>query len=569
MRKSTRRYDLARLIKGLAVVLVLVFLLNFVFSIYTAAELSRSVLNSSHQDFSKAVTGIENQIDKSYENLVYELAYDKDIDDLEEGKVTADTIASERRIKSVLSKWSSSNQVKMNYAIYVPESGREITGCDTDASYNEWREISKDILHYMEHSAEHMGWQIVSIDGADYLIRAKRYNKRYAACWCRIQEIEKVLLEAGHGMDAYVVLTDEENYVYDHKEELEQDGVDLFREDSSVIMSLQRGYILVNEEFLEGLKLHMVMKNYQSILQVMKLQFILGIILVCVLLMIIGVTRLIVKTLVNPIQRFTENIDKLNADENYSVATHYQINELGKASELLANMVDKIKSLKIDIYEKTLEQQKVRMDFLTLQIEPHFYLNCLNVIYHMASLGKYKEIMQLSKCASVYLRYIFKSKDTMVCLGEELEHVKNYMEIQEIRYKGHFHTEWDVDAEIIMAQIPPLVLQTFVENTIKYAMNWDYDVIIRIQVKKQLVHDEVYVVLMVEDNGEGFEAEVLQKLQEHKDISEGEKRIGIMNVIERLRLAFSGKAEVEFNNIETGGASIRVRIPYQCKEVTE
>lgn len=155
-------------------------------------------------------------------------------------------------------------------------------------------------------------------------------------------------------------------------------------------------------------------------------------------LRIYGLCFYIRKTVIKPIQTFSDNLEKLEQDENYAVATHYQINELGKASELLADMVGKIKGLKINIYEKTLEEQKIQMDFLSLQIEPHFYLNCLNIIYNLAELEKYREIQTLSRCVSDYLRYIFKHHNDMVRFGDELGHIRKYLEIQKIRYRNGF-----------------------------------------------------------------------------------------------------------------------------------
>ena len=217
---------------------------------------------------------------------------------------------------------------------------------------------------------------------------------------------------------------------------------------------------------------------------------------------------------------------------------------------MLANLVSRIKKLKINIYEKTLEQQKIKMDFLTLQIEPHFYLNCLNIIYNMAQMGKDKEIQELSKNVSAYLRYIFKSNENMVCLGEELEHTRRYLKIQEIRYKGGFRSDIHVEESVLDAKIPPLILQTFVENTIKHAMTFDYETKILVIVRRVKIHGKYKLELIVEDNGEGFQADIMEKLNRKEDISHDGKQIGVMNVIKRLGLFFGNEAEAEFYNKE-------------------
>ena len=73
-----------------------------------------------------------------------------------------------------------------------------------------------------------------------------------------------------------------------------------------------------------------------------------------------------------------------------------------------------IKKLKIDIYEKELEKQKTMMNYLQLQIRPHFFLNCLNTIYSMAQTQLYEEIMKMSMITSNYFRYIFQNTQDLV-----------------------------------------------------------------------------------------------------------------------------------------------------------
>ena len=105
-----------------------------------------------------------------------------------------------------------------------------------------------------------------------------------------------------------------------------------------------------------------------------------------------------------------------------------------------------MKELKIQMYEQQLAQQKLQLDYMHLQIQPHFYINCMSLIYNMAAMGEDDTIQQLSACVSDYFRYIFRSDSNMVCLTEEMKHVGNYLEICRIRYKDRltFHLEKDV-----------------------------------------------------------------------------------------------------------------------------
>jgi sensor histidine kinase YesM len=228
----------------------------------------------------------------------------------------------------------------------------------------------------------------------------------------------------------------------------------------------------------------------------------------------------------------------------------------------MKEMVSKVKGLKIDIYEKTLEQQKTKMDFLTLQIEPHFYLNCLNIIFNMAQMEDYQNIQKLSTCVSEYLRYIFRIGENMVTIKDELNHIEKYLEIQKIRYRNGFDTSIQIEENILNAKIPPLILQTFVENVIKHAVTLEEPVSLMITGSKEGSTGEEKVVIYIEDTGEGFDKNILDKLQSGIDISESDKRIGVMNAISRLHLAFPMEADISFYNRESGGAAVKISFPY-------
>jgi sensor histidine kinase YesM len=75
--------------------------------------------------------------------------------------------------------------------------------------------------------------------------------------------------------------------------------------------------------------------------------------------------------------------------------------------------------------------------------------------------------------------------------------------------------------------------------------------------------DTGYVFIEVEDNGEGFEEEILRKLRKKEDISEGEKRIGIMNAIQRVNLIYGERGKIEFFNRPGSGAVVRIYIPIE------
>lgn len=92
-------------------------------------------------------------------------------------------------------------------------------------------------------------------------------------------------------------------------------------------------------------------------------------------------------------------------------------------------MMDCIDELKIGMYEEQISKQKVQLDYLQLQITPHFFLNNLNILYGFSQTKNFEAIQELSVYLTQYLRYFFRSNTELVRLEEEMRHVDTYIGI--------------------------------------------------------------------------------------------------------------------------------------------
>ena len=121
------------------------------------------------------------------------------------------------------------------------------------------------------------------------------------------------------------------------------------------------------------------------------------------------------------------------------------ITEFNSLAASFNHMVERIKLLKFENYESELRTQKATMQYLQLQIKPHFYANLLNIIYSLAQSKDFDTIQRVSKAIVNYSRYMFRDATELVELKRELEFLDCYMEIQEIRYRKQIQLEKDVD----------------------------------------------------------------------------------------------------------------------------
>lgn len=230
-------------------------------------------------------------------------------------------------------------------------------------------------------------------------------------------------------------------------------------------------------------------------------------------------------------------------------------------NDVFNGMVSQIKQLKINVYEEQLLVQKAELKHLQLQINPHFYLNSLNTIYNLAQFQNYGLIRQMSEYLINYTRFMFQSNLKFVSLAEEIAHTRNYLQIQEMRFHEGFTYAIESCESLSAARIPPLIIQTFVENTIKHAITMNEP--IRLFVDIRLCRDnDSYIRIIIRDTGKGFPEEMI--VHQHSDkemIHEGTEHIGIWNARRRLRLIYRDRASLALSNHTDGGAMVAITLP--------
>lgn len=224
-------------------------------------------------------------------------------------------------------------------------------------------------------------------------------------------------------------------------------------------------------------------------------------------------------------------------------------------------MLDQIQQLTVHVLTEQVQRQRAELKQLQLQINPHFFLNSLNIIYNLAQVKDYRLIQEMSHSLVQYFRFMFRSDSSFVPLGEELEHTYNYLRIQELRFPDDLTFRLMLPDELREVPVPPLMVQTFAENAIKHGMNVDQPLHIEILVSREQWHEEM-LHICISDTGCGFQPEVLDKLQHNAQLdgADGEQ-IGIWNVRQRLQLLYEGRAQLLFSARAGGGAVVEIWLP--------
>ncbi|GAA3411218.1 sensor histidine kinase [Paenibacillus hodogayensis] len=224
-------------------------------------------------------------------------------------------------------------------------------------------------------------------------------------------------------------------------------------------------------------------------------------------------------------------------------------------------MIATIQDLKISVYEEQISKQKAELMHLQLQINPHFFMNSMNIIYNSAQVHNYAVIPEMALALVNYFRYmLFQSNKTEVMLSDEIAQIGNYLRIQEMRYEDNLTYDISVPDELMSCLVPPLLIQTFVENTIKHAVTMDEP--IHLDIVASYDPERTQMMLLIKDSGKGFSDDVLRKLSAEEDlINDQAEHLGIWNAKYRLRLLHGEKAAITFANGEEWGAEIRIVLP--------
>ncbi|MCA0755901.1 histidine kinase [Paenibacillus sp. N4] len=243
--------------------------------------------------------------------------------------------------------------------------------------------------------------------------------------------------------------------------------------------------------------------------------------------------------------------------------------ELSQLIEAFNRMASEIRHLKIDVYEEKNRSLRAEYKQLQAQINPHFYLNSLNIVYNLVALRNYDTVKKLILHISEYFRFITRTEKELITIGEEIGHVRNYMGIQMLRFPDQIRFECDMDEEAGSALLPPLSLQPFVENAVVHGFtNPELAFVIRLEVclHGKAAEGGCFVDITVSDNGTGFSPELLEQLQNLNYFNETQEgHLGIWNIYRRLSMRYGGRTAASFANADGGGAIIRLRIPYETE----
>ena len=236
---------------------------------------------------------------------------------------------------------------------------------------------------------------------------------------------------------------------------------------------------------------------------------------------------------------------------------YYEIRHLGQSVQ---NMAKQIQVLMADIVSEHEKKRKQEFDTLQSQINPHFLYNTLDIIVWMIENEKPDQAVKAVTALARFFRISLSRGKSIITVKDELEHVRNYLMIQHMRFKNRFSYTIEAEDEVLEFASLKLMLQPLVENAIYHGMEFmDGDGEIFISAWKE--GEDLY--LKVSDNGLGMTEEQVSRLfsdTPHTGSSRG-SGIGVKNVNERIRLYFGSEYGLSIESEPDEGTVVTIHLP--------
>ena len=264
-----------------------------------------------------------------------------------------------------------------------------------------------------------------------------------------------------------------------------------------------------------------------------------------------------ITTPIRKLELSVNEIEKGNLNAKVDAEGSYEIRHLGQSVQ---NMAKQIQVLMADIVSEHEKKRKQEFDTLQSQINPHFLYNTLDIIVWMIENEKPDQAVKAVTALARFFRISLSRGKSIITVKDELEHVRNYLMIQHMRFKNRFSYTIEAEDEVLELASLKLMLQPLVENAIYHGMEFmDGDGEIFISAWKE--GEDLY--LKVSDNGLGMTEEQVARLfsdMPHTGSSRG-SGIGVKNVNERIRLYFGSEYGLSIESEPDEGTVVTIHLP--------
>jgi len=283
------------------------------------------------------------------------------------------------------------------------------------------------------------------------------------------------------------------------------------------------------------------------------------IIAIVMIVLVMGITYYLSRRITKPVEVLETSMKQAEKGNFLQIdLTKMPENELRSLSRSYNIMTEEIQHLMNQNIAEQQEKRKSEMKALQAQINPHFLYNTLDSIVWMAEWGKTREVVKMTTALSKMFRRTISTGQEEISVAQEFEHVRNYLDILELRYRDKLEVEIYLDPDIEEETIVKFVIQPLVENAVYHG--------VRYKETKSVVTvigrwESELLIFEVVDTGSGIDKETLLHIFDEHKVNYERNGVGVYNVQGRLKNYYGEEYGITFRSKPGEGTTARITIP--------
>ena len=544
---KNRKLFFKRFVMGIVIFFMAVFELQMIWgSVYISKTVTKERRNSYASALEIYSSNLEQQLKQIDDFLLQSVMIENDARSILESTTELNQYLAEVRMRDTFDEELS--QLKMLSGVMWYGKTANVTkkvirmrrGQNNASVISKWIAANTEGLLKKVKENAYVDWFVYEVEGSQILVRILNNRETYMIGWLDIsqifQEFEKTLSD----------VKEEKIFLKAGNETAFQDKI------QSDKIETEKGYQIIEPQNSHQVALCLALKQNGFYQKMTNLSIVVPLVLIVSGILIMLFSFVMAKYFIRPMDDLRNAMIKMQeGDLEVRLNQQNLFYEFQLLNRNFDRMAEKIKELKIEVYENQLEKQNVEMQYLK-----HFLTNCLNTIKNLLFLEEYEKAEQFTLLLGKNIRYDLSEK-TEVTLEEEINHIKNYIALSEIRYGNQLKLHLDIQETLFECKIPAMLIQTFVENSVKHEMSPEEVLHIWVKVweEKERLH------ITVEDSGQGFEEEILEKLKNGESVMHnGMEHFGISNVKRRLNIIYGDAAEIHFSNEENRAKENKAKV---------
>jgi len=532
-----------------------------------------------------AVFLVRTQVSKSYENMValylnqvdtaltdveqylsLTIYYDDNLQAIKKGETDMTSNLARILLKNKLANDILVYKPVDCFFAYIPEADTFLSVNKNSMEYSKRDQISTYIQNNAETGAiDFYNWKVYTIEDSHYLMRIIRSNNMYLGACIQMESLKTPMTLVDLGENIYTFFTDINGSILTPLNNLDLESI---HGENSLVKLTQNGkkanYQFISQSSSKGdFRLNVLIpeKNTLNYLP-HTLRFSFVILFVLCFVIIPAYLIFINKDILLPLKSLVASMKKVkNGDLNVRINLKTTSDEFEIVKETFNNMLTQIQDLQISVQHEKDTALKEELYRLQMQQSPHFLINSLNILYNLSGSKDNKLIEEMTLCMIRYYRFIYTNHFNFVLLKDEISHCEDYLRIQKMSMKDKLTYSFTVPDFLDDTPVPPLIVQTFLENAIKYSASEDGSVDISVNIDFAEYKQEDCIKIIIKDKGSGFPEDFLNMFQSTENIFPQMKseHMGIKNIQRRMALLYKGKSDIRFSN--SNGAKIEIYLP--------